>query len=152
MLLRKLACIVGAFALLTAFEAPEDEAAILSIIAEVEQGWENGNGAPFREHFLDFEGSRYIESGGQNEGLDDLVGHHVEPEKDSLEFLELDFENIEIHFEGGFAWAVADTRIRANVRSSGAEIDKTGFQTYLFRFVDGAWKVVHSHSSSRDAR
>eukprot|EP00657_Telonema_sp_P-1_P001695 TRINITY_DN14358_c0_g1_i1.p1 TRINITY_DN14358_c0_g1~~TRINITY_DN14358_c0_g1_i1.p1 ORF type:complete len:121 (-),score=21.86 TRINITY_DN14358_c0_g1_i1:123-485(-) len=97
-----------AFGSMSVFASTEDETAIKEIIAAIEYGWENGDGEPFRKHFLDFEGARYIKSGGQNEGLDDLVTNHVEPEKDALEFLSLDFSDIEIHFEGGFAWAVAD--------------------------------------------
>lgn len=130
----------------------QNEQPILDIISAIEHGWENGDGAPFRAHFLDFEGARYVESGGQNEGLDDLVLNHVEPEKDAMEYLELDFSNIDIYFEEGFAWAVADTEVRGKVRSSGREFDKTGRQTFLFRWVEGAWKVVHTHSSSRDRR
>ncbi len=152
MLFRKLTVIFAAFILLAACNAPEDETPILEIISAIEYGWENGDGAPFREHFLDFEGARYVESGGQNEGLDDLVTNHVEPEKDALEYLELDFSDIEVHFEGSFAWAVADTAVKGKVRSSGREFDRTGRQTFLFRYVDGAWKVVHTHSSSRDRR
>ena len=152
MLTRPLALGLAAFFLLSAFKAPQDEAPILEIIAAVEYGWENGDGAPFREHFLDFMGARYVESGGQNEGLDDLVTNHVEPEKDALEYLTLDFDNIEVHFEGNFAWAIADTKVGGKVRSSGVVFDKKGFQTFLFRYVDGAWKVVHTHSSSRDAK
>ncbi|WP_417461185.1 YybH family protein [Kordiimonas sp.] len=139
-----------AFGSMSVFASTEDETAIKEIIAAIEYGWENGDGEPFRKHFLDFEGARYIESGGQNEGLDDLVTNHVEPEKDALEFLSLDFSDIEIHFEGGFAWAVADTRVKGKVRKNGREFDKAGRQTFLFRQIDGEWKVVHTHSSSRD--
>lgn len=128
----------------------QDESDIKKIIAAVKYGWENGDGQPFRQHFLNFPEARYIESGGQNEGLDDLVSHHVEPEKDSLIFLNLDFSNIEIHFENDFAWAIADTRVKGEVRKNGKTFDKSGYQTFLFRKVDDNWKVVHSHSSSRD--
>ena len=128
----------------------QDESEIKKIIAAVKYGWENGDGQPFRQHFLDFPEARYIESGGQNEGLDDLVSHHVEPEKDSLVFLNLDFSNIEIHLENDFAWAIADTRVKGEVRKNGKTFDKSGYQTFLFRKVDDSWKVVHSHSSSRD--
>ncbi|NVJ67091.1 MAG: nuclear transport factor 2 family protein [Gammaproteobacteria bacterium] len=128
----------------------KDEEKIKSIIDGIEYGWENGDGKPFREHFLDFKGARFIESGGQNKGLDSLVTHHVEPEKDALEYLELDFSNIEIHFENDFAWALADTRVKGKVRKSGRVFDKSGYQTFLFRKVNGLWKVVHSHSSARD--
>ena len=152
MLMRALAICFAVVFLLSGFKASEDTDAILKIIAAVEYGWENGDGKPFREHFLDFEGARYVESGGQNEGLDDLVTNHVEPEKDALEYLTLDFSNIEVHFEGDFAWAIADTKVGGKVRSSGVEFDKKGFQSFLFRYVNGTWKVVHTHSSSRDAK
>jgi hypothetical protein len=128
----------------------DDKKAITKIIAGIEYGWENGDGKPFRENYLDFNGARYIESGGQNEGLDDLVMHHVEPEKDALEYLELDFSNIEINVENNFAWALADTRVKGKVRKSQREFDKKGYQTFLFRKVNDQWKVIHTHSSTRD--
>ncbi|PCJ51145.1 MAG: DUF4440 domain-containing protein [Gammaproteobacteria bacterium] len=127
---------------------------IISIIKQIKYGWENGDGKPFRKNFLDFKGARYVESGGQNAGLDSLVIHHVEPEKEALEYLKLDFSNIEVNFEGKdkpiFAWAVADTRVKGKVRNSDRTFDKSGYQTFLFRLIDNQWKVVHSHSSARD--
>jgi len=152
MIIRKILASFGLFLLLSAFNAPEDKEDILKIISAVEYGWENGDGVPFREHFLDFDGARYVESGGQNVGLDDLVINHVEPEKDALEYLELNFSNIEVYFEDDFAWALADTEVKGKVRSNGLVFDKTGFQTFLFRNIDGKWMVVHTHSSSRDRR
>lgn len=128
----------------------DDEQVLISIINDIKYGWENGDGKPFRKHYLDFEGARYVESGGQNDSLDDLVINHVEPEKDSLVFLSLDFSNIKVHFENNFAWAVADTRVKGEVRKNGKTFDKQGYQTFLFRKVDSSWKVVHTHSSSRD--
>jgi len=130
--------------------AGENESEIIQIIQDIKYGWENGDGTPFRRNYLDFKDSRYIESGGQNEGLDDLVKNHVEPEKDALEFLSLEFSDIEVHFETDFAWAVANTRVKGKVRESQKIFDKAGFQTFLFRKVEGNWKVVHTHSSSRD--
>jgi SnoaL-like protein len=131
-------------------QAQEDDAAKLAdIINAVAQGWEQADGTPFRAHYLDFEGARYIEGGGQNVGLSDLVGHHVEPEGDTLDSLKLQFSNIESHVEGDFAWAIADTEIKATVKSDKREIHNRGYETFLFRRVDGEWKVVHTHSSSR---
>ena len=130
--------------------AADDEQILIGIINDIKYGWENGDGKPFRKHYLDFEGARYIESGGQNDSLDDLVINHVEPEKDALVFLSLNFSNIEVHFENNFAWAVADTRVKGEVRKNGNTFDKKGYQTFLFRKIDSRWKVVHTHSSSRD--
>jgi len=126
---------------------------IMHIIQRIKYGWENGDGSPFRKNYLDFKGARYVESGGQNAGLDSLVNHHVKPEKDSLEYLKLDFSNIEVNFEGDFfAWAIADTRVKGAVKNSDRKFDKSGYQTFLFRKIVGVWKVVHTHSSSRDYR
>jgi len=130
----------------------EDRTALVAIIDAVAIGWEEADGTPFRKHFLDFEGARYVESGGQNNGLEDLVGHHVEPEGDALDGLELDFSNIETHMEGDFAWAIADTEVKATVKRDKRVIHNRGYQTFLFRRVDGEWKVVHTHSSSRPVK
>ncbi len=130
--------------------AQEDDAAeLVAIIQAVEKGWEEADGTPFRKHFLDFEGARYIESGGQNAGLSDLVEHHVEPEGDALDSLELTFSKIETHIEGDFAWAVVNTEIKAIVKKDKRVIHNRGYQTFLYRRVEEKWKVVHTHSSSR---
>ena len=130
-------------------EPAHDEALIRAIIADVEAGWENADGAPFERHYLDFAGARYVESGGQNEGLRDLIDHHVVPEGDSLSSLELDITNIEVHFEAGFAWAIGDVEVKATIASSGDELHRRGYETFLFRWIEGAWRVVHTHSSTQ---
>jgi hypothetical protein len=135
--------------------ADKNKQAIIKIISDIKYGWEHGDGKPFRDNFLNFKGARYIEGGGQNKGLDSLINHHVEPEKGAMEYMTLDFNNIEVNFEGAdksFAWVIADTRFKAKLKKSGRELDKSGYQTFLFRKIDDAWKVVHSHSSSRDYR
>ena len=126
-----------------------DSAEILAVIDAIEKGWEQGDGAPFREHYLDFEGARYVESGGQDEGLTDLVEHHVEPEGDALADFELSLANVETHVEGEFAWSIADVEVKAIVNRDGREIHNRGYETFVFRRVDGKWKVIHTHSSSR---
>ena len=130
----------------------DNDQVLTGIIESIERGWETADGAPFRQHFLDFEGARYIESGGQNEGLEDLVTHHVEPEGDALDGLDLTFSNIETHIEGDFAWAVADVEVKATVNRDGRKIHNRGYETFLFRRVEGEWKVVHTHSSSRPVK
>ena len=133
-------------------QADNSSLELLAIIAAVEEGWETANGGAFREHFLDFDGARYVESGGQNEGLQDLIEHHVEPEGDALAGLDLAFTNIETHVEGDFAWAIADVEVKAIIRKDERAIHNRGYETFLFRRVDGDWKVVHTHSSSRPVK
>ena len=138
--------------LITPAMAQDDDATLREIIEAVRVGWIEANGEPFREHFLDFEGARYFEGGGQNEGLTDLIEHHVEPEAGAFESFSLDFSNIETHIENGFAWALVDTEIKATLKRDGRVIHNKGRGTYLFRNVDGEWKVVHTHSASRPVK
>ena len=51
------------------------------------------------------------------------------------------------YFEGDFAWALVDTDVQLTT-ADGRDIHNRGHGTYLFRWVDGAWKVVHSQSAS----
>lgn len=132
--------------------AQDDDAALREIIEAVRVGWIEADGTPFREHFLDFVGARYFEGGGQNEGLTDLIEHHVEPEADAFENFSLDFSNIETHIEDGFAWALVDTEIKAKLKRDGRVIHNKGRGTYLFRKVDDEWKVVHTNSASRPVK
>lgn len=122
---------------------------MIAIIDAVEQGWEQGDERPFRKHFLDFDGARYIESGGQNSSLTELIEHHVIPESDAFDGFDVTFSNIETHFEGDFAWAVAGFEYKATEKSDGSKKHGRGYQTFLFRRIDAAWMVVHTHSSSR---
>lgn len=125
---------------------------LVTIIEAIEQGWEQADGTPFREHYLDVDGTRYVESGGQNTGLSDLIEHHVEAEGDALEGLDLSFSIIETHVEGEFAWAIADVEVTATVKNDGRTIHNRGYVSFLFRSVDGEWKVIHTHSSSRPVK
>jgi hypothetical protein len=129
-----------------------DSAALVAIIGAIEKGWEHGDGQPFREHYLDYDGARYVESGGQNTGLTDLIEHHVEPEGDALDNFELSLSDVETHIEGDFAWAIANVEFTAFLKSEQRELHSRGYETFLFRLVDGNWKVVHTHSSSRPVK
>ncbi len=130
----------------------DDQATLMVIIDEIARGWEQADGTPFRKHFLNSERSRFIEGGGQNIGLTDLIDNHVTPEGDALDGLTLDFSSVEVHFEAGFAWAIANVGVKATVKKSGKNIHNKGFQTFLFRKVNNVWKVVHTHSSSRPVK
>ena len=126
--------------------ADQNERLIENIVNDIRIGWENGDGTVFRKHFLDWDGARYFEGGGQNVGLEDLIVNHVEPEAELG--LKLGFTNIQTHFEGNFAWAVVDTEIKLTT-TRGRKIRNKGHGTYLLRWINGAWKVVHTQSASR---
>ena len=129
--------------------ADQNERLIENIVNDIRIGWENGDGTAFYKHFLDWDGARYFEGGGQNVGLEDLIVNHVEPEAELG--LKLGFTNIQTHFEGNFAWAVVDTEIKLTT-TSGRKIHNEGHGTYLLRWVSSGWKVVHTQSASKPVK
>ncbi len=131
--------------------ADTDQDKIKMILKAIENGWEQADGTPFREHFLDYDGARYVESGGQNIGLTDLIEHHVKPEGKSLK-LDLNFNNPLITIEGDFAWVIVDTEVNATIYKTDRKIHNKGFETIILRKMDNQWKVFHTHSSSRPVR
>lgn len=131
--------------------AETDKDKIGKILEAIEYGWERADGAPFRKHFLDYDGARYIESGGQNVGLTDLIEHHVEPEGKALK-LELDFTNPVINIEGDFAWVIVDTEVRATIYKTDRKIHNRGYETIILRKIADDWKVLHTHSSGRPVK
>ena len=131
--------------------AGTDQDKIGMILKAIVNGWEQADGTPFREHFLDYDGARYVESGGQNIGLTDLIEHHVKPEGKSLK-LDLNFDNPVITVEGDFAWVIVDTEINATIYKTDRKIHNKGFETIILRKMDNEWKVLHTHSSSRPVR
>jgi len=130
----------------------DGSAALVAIIDAIEKGWEQGDAQPFREHFLDFEGARYIESGGQDASLTHLIEHHVVPESGSFDDFEVTFSNIDTHVEGDFAWAVANFEYKATRKRDQSELHSRGYETFLFRRVEGKWMIIHTHSSARPVK
>ncbi len=127
-----------------------DDRQIKAIIAEVETGWETGDGAIFRKHFLKSKTARYVKAGREDIGLDNLIHHHVVPEKEAVDSLSVDFSDIDVTFENGFAWAIFTTRVNGTIRQTSKFFDKIGLQTFLFRKIGPDWKIVHTHYSSQD--
>ncbi len=131
-------------------DAPIHDPALLeAVLEDVRVGWEQGDGTPFYVHYLDWKGARYFEGGGENVGLQDLVDNHVAPEAELG--LRLGYSNVQAHFEGTFAWAVVDTEIQLTI-ADGRNIHNRGHATYLFRWVNDSWMVVHTQSASRPVR
>jgi len=126
-----------------------NEALIKNIIDDIRLGWENGAGAALRKHFLDWDRARYFEEGDQNVRLEDLIVNHVEPEAELG--LHLDFTDIQTHFEDNFSWAVVNTDIKLTTKS-GRNIHNKGRGTYLFRWINDTWKVVHTQSASKTVK
>jgi len=129
-----------------------DTDALRAIVAAIESGWETGSATPFRDNYVADADAYYVEGGGADVGLEHFVTHHVIPEGEVLADIELNLVPLSIDVRGDLAWLVASSEFRARVRSDDRLIHSTGFETIVFERVMGAWKVVHTHGSSRPVK
>jgi uncharacterized protein (TIGR02246 family) len=89
------------------------------------------------------------EGGGINRGWVDYRDHHLGPEMN--EFLSVTFahSNVTVNSLGaGVAYVAAEYSIKAKMKER--EVDGGGLATLIMlKGTDGAWRIRHSHTSSR---
>jgi len=91
-----------------------------------------------------------FEGGETNNGWVDYRDNHIGPELKEMENLEFSHGEVAPHVlaEDRSAYVTAEYRLKAKIE--GKDIDATGLETLvLLKAGDGAWKIRHSHTSSR---
>jgi hypothetical protein len=123
---------------------------ILMVLGGVTHAWEEGDSSAFRRYFSSSAGLRVIEGGEQNVGVNDLIEHHVLPHHEEFAELDITSNNVEIHFVGEYdnAWAIKDFDVRIKTKD-GKETKASGYETCILQKLNGKWKIVHSHCSTR---
>jgi ketosteroid isomerase-like protein len=93
------------------------------------------------------------EGGGINNGWADYRDHHLGPELKAFEGLQFGHTDRKVHLlgDGRTAYAVSNYFIKAKMGERA--IDSGGLETLvLVKGDDGAWKIRHTHTSSRPRR
>lgn len=90
-----------------------------------------------------------FEGGGVNRGWTDYRDHHLGPELKEFQNLQFSHSNVAVRMLGSdAAYVTADYAIEARMKER--DIDAGGLATLvLVKAADGAWKIRHSHTSSR---
>lgn len=121
--------------------------------------WLKGYDAAFNAKDLDKLGSFYhpdvtiYEGGGINNGWVDYRDNHLGPELKQFENLQFGHSNTKVHLLPGGQTAYATSEYSLKAKMGEREIDARGLETLvLVKGSDGAWKIRHSHTSSRPAR
>ena len=95
-----------------------------------------------------------FEGGGTNSGWADYRDHHLGPELKQFENLQFSHSGTQVHLfghDGRVAYVTSEYSIKAKVGER--EIDGRGLETLvLIKSDDGAWRIRHSHTSSRPRR
>lgn len=93
------------------------------------------------------------EGGGVNNGWADYRDHHLGPELKAFQNLQFSHSNrkVQVLGDGRSAYVTANYAIKAKMGER--DIDSGGLETLvLVKGADGAWKIRHSHTSSRPRR
>jgi uncharacterized protein YcnI len=126
--------------------------------AAVEQ-WLRGYDVAFNAKDLDKLATFYhpdvtiFEGGGVNNGWIDYRDRHLGPELKSFENLEFGHSNIKVTILPGGQSAYATSEYKIKAKMGERILDSGGLETLLLvKGADGAWKIRHSHTSSRPRR
>lgn len=91
-----------------------------------------------------------FEGGETNNGWPDYRDKHIGPELKEFDNLEFSHDAVVPHVLGDVHSAYVTAEYRLKARVDGKDVDATGLETpILVKSGDGAWKIRHSHTSSR---
>lgn len=139
-------------------DAPAQVATMSGEAAKIE-AWLKEHDAAFNAKDLEKLGAFYhadvtvYEGGGINNGWADYRDRHLGPELKSFQNLQFSHANVTAHLLAGGRSAYATANYALKARMGERDIDSGGLATYvLVKTDDGAWKIRHSHTSSRPRR
>jgi ketosteroid isomerase-like protein len=91
------------------------------------------------------------EGGSVNTGWVDYRDHHLGPEVEEMQSPTLSHSDVTVHMldkEGGAAYVTSEYRLKTRIKDR--DIDAAGLETLIVvKGSEGAWKIRHSHTSSR---
>lgn len=121
--------------------------------------WLDGYDAAFLAKDLAKLGSFYhpdvtiYEGGGINNGWADYRDHHLGPELKAFENLEFGHTERKVQVLGDGTTAYVTSLYFIKAKMGERTLDSGGLETLvLLKGTDGAWKIRHSHTSSRPRR
>lgn len=123
------------------------------------EAWLKGYDAAFMAKDLDRLAAFYhpdvtiYEGAGINNGWADYRDRHLGPELKAFENLQFSHTDTRVTMMAGGQSAYATSRYTIKAKMGERMIDSEGLESLmLIKMADGAWKIRHSHTSSRPAR
>lgn len=89
------------------------------------------------------------ESGGAEMSREEYASHHLGGDMQFSAAMEREVTGRREQTLDDVAWVLSATRTTGTFRDR--EIDSVGVETMVLRRIDGAWRIVHVHWSSRSA-
>lgn len=126
----------------------DDVAAIKNVLATYKAGMEKLNVADTAPLFT--KDSQVFESGGVEGTFDHYLEHHIGPEL--AEFSEFSYHDytVEVRVDLPFALTTESYKYRLVVKATGKTHEKLAVTTSVLKKIDGQWKFLQTHTSSRN--
>lgn len=147
-ILRSLIFTLGLFAFtLVRADETADLAAVKTAVALYKQSLETLDAAKASHLFT--ADSQVFESGGVEGTYAHYLEHHIGPEL--AEFKEFTFRdyNLEVRLDLPFVITTESYIYRIIVKEDGRVVERQGVTTSLLKKINGQWKFLQTHSSSR---
>ena len=93
--------------------------------------------------------SKIYESGGSEGSYAHYLEHHLGPEFKEFKSFKYNDYKVEVTVDGNYAFATETYSYVIVVAKDNAEVKRKGVSTSVLKKVDGEWKIMVSHNSSR---
>ena len=127
---------------------PADVHAITDVLKAYQTALERLDAAPAAKLFAP--GAQVFESGGAEGTFAEYLAHHIGPEL--VEFKEFSFRDykVDVRLEPPLALTTESYIYKIVLKEDGRVIEKRGIATSVLKQIDGAWKILQTHTSSRN--
>lgn len=126
--------------------SPEEHEIVL-LLERVAELMEAGDLTPLDALYASGRGVHIIEGAGVNHGWVEYRDHHLVPELEAFEDFTYRWHSIEPRVVGDLAYAAFQYELEA--RTERGPVAVVGRGTAILERIDGAWRIVHTHTSGR---
>ena len=93
--------------------------------------------------------SKIFESGGSEGNYAHYLEHHLGPEFKEFKSFKYNDYNVDVKVDGNYAFATETYSYIIVVTKDNAEVKRKGVSTSVLKKVNGSWRIMISHNSSR---
>ena len=102
------------------------------------------------------EDSQVFESGGVEGSYANYIEHHIGPELGHFDKFEFSDYEIDVQVDEPYAFTtetyIYTIVIKPDEKGESKTVKKKGVATSILKKIDGNWKIIKTHSSSRNAK
>ncbi len=139
--------IIVSFIATAAFTQTKDIEAVKNVLKEYNSAIEKLDATGTEKLFS--ADSKIFESGGSEGNYAHYLEHHLNPELKEFKSFKFSNYKVDVEIDGNYAFAVESYNYLIVVAEDGSEVTRQGVATSVLKKINGEWKIMISHNSSR---